>query len=60
MFCVGSQVQHETFEEGQRMHLCFKNNNKDEDNSPNALSNKNLTFFSNSLKFFLLDLNGYI
>ena len=35
-FCVGSQVQHETLEEGQRMHRlkCCEYNNEDENNSP--------------------------
>ena len=41
--CVGSWVQHETIEESQRIqrpkHCEYSN--KDEDNSPNILSDKN-------------------
>ena len=42
-FCVGSQVQHKTLEEGQRMHRLkyCRYNNEDEDNSPNIISDKN-------------------
>ena len=41
-FCVGSQVQHETLEEGQRTYQpkCCEYNNKDEDNSPKTLNDK--------------------
>ena len=44
-FCVGSQVQHETLEEGWRMNWPKRceYNNKDEDNSQNTLNDKNFT-----------------
>ena len=43
-FCVGSRVQQEIPEEGQRMHWlkCCDYNNKDEDNSLNTLNDKNI------------------
>ena len=42
-FHVGSQVWQETPEEGWRMHLlkCCEYNNKDVENSPKTLSDKN-------------------
>ena len=42
-FCVGSRVRHETPEEGRRMHRLKRceYNEKDEDDSPNRLSDKN-------------------
>ena len=51
-FCVGSQVQHQTPEEGWRM--CHSKHceyiNEDEDNSPNTLSNKNYQTLSQKFK----------
>ena len=42
-FYIGSQVWQETSEEGQKMHWpkCCEYNNKDEDNNPNGLNDKN-------------------
>ena len=42
-FHVGSRVRHETPDEGRRMHWLkrCKYNDKDEDNSPNTLDDKN-------------------
>ena len=50
-FCVGSQVCHETPEEGQRIYQpkCCEYNNKDEDNSPNVLSDKNNSYMMPSI-----------
>ena len=41
-FCEGSRVR-QTAEEGQRTYRlkCWGNNNKDEDNSPKTLNDKN-------------------
>ena len=55
-FCVGLQVQHETTEEGRRMHRSehCKYNNKDEDNSPNIPSDKNKVVSFGNLCFMSL------
>ena len=44
MFCVGSQVRHETSEESRRIYRPKRceYNNEDKDDSPNILSDKNL------------------
>ena len=40
-FCVGSQVRHETPDEGQRTYRPKRYEYEDEDNSLNILNNKN-------------------
>ena len=49
-FCVGSQIQHNTPEEGQRMHWLkhCEYNNEDEPNIPNTLSDKNWYYLIHS------------
>ena len=65
-FCAGSQVQHETLEEGQRTHQpkpC-EHNNEDENNSLNILCDKNIilfalvTFTKISMAVFLLSIQA--
>ena len=51
MFHVGSRVWHEKPKENWKMHRpkCCEYNNKDEDNSPNTLNDKN--YQASSQKF---------
>ena len=56
-FCVGSQVQHETPEEGQRIYWLkhCQCNNKDEINLLNILSDKNyLRLYNGKIRLLTL------